>query len=144
MSARINIRRKAGGQLVKFDAAKRALAEAVRVDEVKDIRDKAVAVQAYAKQAKDPRLIEHATEIRLRAERRLGELMRDMPKARNRPGPGRGKKGGKAGSAKVPALSDQNIDKHLADRARKAAAVAEDQFEAGIAKIGRASCRERV
>jgi hypothetical protein len=61
-----------------------------------------------------------------RAERRLGELIeadRTVGKlARNKPGPGRGKKGQKAGSSKDPAFSDHGIDKNLADRARKAAA----------------------
>jgi N6-adenosine-specific RNA methylase IME4 len=124
--------------LVNYNAARKALAAASRIDEVKNIRDKAEAMQVYAKQAKDGELIGYATEIRKRAERRLGELMAEAKKAgklpKNAPGPGRGKKGLKAGSPKDPALSKQGIDKHLADRARKAAALSDGTFEADVTK----------
>jgi len=118
-------------QLTKYDAARRALAEAHRVDEVKDIRDKAVAMQTYARQAKDEDLIQHATEIRMRAERRIGELMAEAKEAGHlaKPGPTSKKIGAAADPISAKSLHDAGVDKHLADRARKMARLSENDFE---------------
>ena len=70
--------------LIKYNAARQALQLAASIDEVKDIRDKSLAMAAYAKQAKDTELIGYANEIRARAERKAGLLLRNMEMARGR------------------------------------------------------------
>jgi N6-adenosine-specific RNA methylase IME4 len=115
-------------ELTKYAAARRALAEAVRVDEVKDIRDKAEAIRAYAHMAKDQQLELDATEIRARATRRIGEMMAAQPKAKP---PGINQYVDRV-SEKPEApitLAEAGIDKNLAHQARQLAAMPEDEFE---------------
>ncbi len=114
-------------QLVRYDAACKALAEARSVDEVKDIRDKAIAIKAYARQCKNKDLEADAFEIRKRAERRLGEIMETQPK-------NEGGRPSKNRVSKKPSLTTTGIDKNLANRARQAASMPEDDFEALIGK----------
>jgi len=71
--------------LIRYETACRAVAAALDVDEAKDFRDKSEAMRAYAKQAKNRVLEVQATELRFRAERRIGELMvEQLPELKRR------------------------------------------------------------
>jgi N6-adenosine-specific RNA methylase IME4 len=118
--------------LALYDAACRALAEAKAVDEVKDIRDQAVALRVYAKQAKNRQLEADAFEIRLRAEKRVGEMM-----AAQRESVGLAPAGNPNWVSEKPdsppTLADAGIDKNLANRARKLHALPSSEFERVVA-----------
>lgn len=119
--------------LALYDSARAALSKAVRVDEVKKVRDASIAIKAYARIAKDREMEANAYELRARAERRLGEMMEVQPKAKG------GEHGGKKpldGIRKNPSnpvatLAEAGIDKNLAHRARAAAKRPEKIFEEG-------------
>jgi phage N-6-adenine-methyltransferase len=123
-------RHDASTELVKYAAARHALAEAHRVDEVKDIRDKALAMQAYAKQAKDTELLRHATEIKMRAERRAGELLQEMAERDERPK-------GRKKQSHVATLSDLGVNKTQSSRWQKLANMEEERFEEKLDYITR-------
>jgi hypothetical protein len=86
-TALIPLSPKEQAQLVNYNAATCALEKAVEFDDVKGIRDVGVAWRAYASQAKDTKLREMAEELRLRAERRAGEMLLGM-KGRGELAPG--------------------------------------------------------
>jgi len=120
--------------LAKYDAACRAIAAARSVDEARKIRDGAAALRAYAKQAKNKQLEIDSVEIRVRAERRVGELMRAQRETVGLARPGKHRViGTKTDPIKKPPLAKAGIDKHLAQRARKLAAMPPKKFEADLA-----------
>jgi hypothetical protein len=117
--------------LVRYEAARTALAECQRVDEVKDIRDKAQAMAAYARQAQDSELIQYATEIKVRAERRCGELLR-IAKESGELAPHGGDR--KSESRSQPTnLKDVGISGDQSSRWQQLASMSEEHFETAVA-----------
>jgi hypothetical protein len=68
--------------LAKYDAMIDAITAAHEVDEVKSIRDQAVALEHYARQAKNVEAERKACEIRLRAERKVGQITKKIEKSK--------------------------------------------------------------
>ncbi|MBL0394318.1 hypothetical protein JJ685_24475 [Ramlibacter monticola] len=66
--------------MMNYDRFRVALADCVRVDDVKDIRDKAKALELYALQKNDRKARRDMAEIKLRAMVRIGEITRELPK----------------------------------------------------------------
>jgi hypothetical protein len=121
--------------LAKYDAARAALERAHTVDEVKDIRDKAEARRAYAKQANDIDMQNWAAEIRVRAERRAGELLKAMEKQHGARGVGK-----KVESPLATPLSELGITKTQSCKWQRLADVPTPEFEStlrGIMGLGK-------
>jgi hypothetical protein len=138
-----------GGLLAKYEEMCRAIAEAKAVDEVKEIHDVAAAMQAAARVAKNKDAEADLVEIRMRAERRLGQMIEEQKKTVGlAKGGGTGANQHRAAglsenpaansgnrvNAKpdLPTLASQGIDKSLADRSRKASKGTETEFKARV------------
>lgn len=120
----------------KYHDAKRALAEVHKVDEVKNIRDKAIAMQEYARQAKDGDLIAWATDIRLRAERRAGQLLKEMAETGERQTAGRPEK---RSHEVTISLAGIGVTKMQSSRWQKLGAMDEETFEVRAATAKRSA-----
>ena len=108
-------------ELTHFNKAKNELVLATSIDEVKDIRNKAEALRAYAKQAGESLDMQNqCAEIKIRAERRAGELIPEQITV-----------GTKSHDV---TLSDLDISNKQSSRWQAIASVSEDDFEGHIAK----------
>ncbi len=111
-------------ELILWNKMKNAVIECHSVDEIKQLRDKAEAYRYALKQAKEsPEVIRKAEEIKLRAERRAGELLKETPKA----------KGNQYSANSQPVseqkLSDIGITHNQSSKWQKIASIPEEKFE---------------
>jgi hypothetical protein len=117
--------------LARYDAMCRAIAEAYAVDEVKDIRDKAIALETYARQAHNVEAERQACEIRLRAEKKAGKLSKQLETS----------PGGRPSNtppivgivSKAKQLKDAGISKMQSEQWEKLADVPDEQFDQALA-----------
>lgn len=122
-------------QLVRYDAMIYAIAECHRVDEVKDLRDKAMALEVYARQAKNLDAERKAADVRLRAERRTGELLKELARTPREESGRAGGKGCPAAEHPSPyaaALDSAGLTRQTAHRYQALADVPQPVFEAAL------------
>ena len=111
--------------LQNISKAQAALSKATSLKDILEIRDQAEAVRVYIKAAKQCHLTANAaTEIKLRAERKAGELLASRDKAKNQHSK-------TAGNTMLPAetLEDLGVSKMQASRWQQEASVPEDTFQ---------------
>ncbi|VAW83144.1 hypothetical protein MNBD_GAMMA12-2638, partial [hydrothermal vent metagenome] len=63
--------------LVKYEAAIQAIDKIAHIDDAVAGLDKIVAIEVYAKRANNHELERNAVRVRIRAERKCGELLKD-------------------------------------------------------------------
>jgi SAM-dependent methyltransferase len=120
--------------LVHFDRARQELELAASIDEVKKIRDQAEALRQYARQQKlSLEMQNKCAEIKIRAERRAGDILSDMDK--HPPGPPSGDRS--HDGTNPPRLVDLGISKNQSSRWQSIASIPEDEFEERVEEIKR-------
>lgn len=124
-----------------------ALEACQRVDDAAYLRQKSKAIEAVAKEADASLEIKlEAIELRIRAERRLGQLLQTAPRNTGTKNQlkGRDSSGAPLGSppeSSTPTLEEQGVTKKMAESARSLAKIDDAKFEQ-IVKDSKGKARE--
>jgi len=111
-------------EIMHLDRAKRELALANSIDEVKEIHDRAEALRNYAKAADLSLEMQNlCAELRLRAERKAGELLKEEIK------PGNPQLSSDSTIGKIKNLSDFGLSRYNSSTWQKIASIPEPEFE---------------
>lgn len=122
------------GEIVLYDKMRTAIVECMSIDEVREIRNKAHAIEVYAAQALNYEAESQAIKIRLRAERRCGELLKESKDNGTRQKPGDNPRGvnSRIDRPLTPTLADLGISKQQSSDWQKLAEIPEEKFEAKL------------
>ena len=116
--------------LAKLSRIRTALEAAKSIDDLVDLRDQVTAIATYAKASRmSLDNVNAAMEVKLRIDRKSGELLRGMEKVGHRP---------KKGDSVQPfseSLEAMGIAKHESHRWQKIAAIPEDEFTAYVSEF---------
>lgn len=121
--------------MMRHNAMKQALLECQAVDEVKELRDQAIAMETYAKQAMDLEAERIAIDIRIRAERRAGDMMRVMQRTDHNHGNQHVAKDQREPLPKseyAQAKSDSGISDTQAKRWQQLSKIPDEEFEGAM------------
>lgn len=113
--------------LPRYERMCKAIAVCHRIDEVKSIHDKAAALRAYSRQLHNKDAEIQFAEIKVRAERRCGQLMEELKQSGARAANGQTR----GTTLKIRDLGMSQMDAH---RFRQTAAIPEERFEAHLAE----------
>lgn len=129
-------------ELVSYEAARQALQQATRLDDVRGIHDKAAALAQYARQAKDTELLAYATEVRVRAQRRAGQLLIEQVDKGQRLERGATHRPG------AVSLAELGISRQLSSQWQQLARLTDARFEQAVAQakasMGQVTARHMV
>jgi hypothetical protein len=122
-------------ELVKYDAMCKAINACERVDEAKEISDKAAALQVYFRLSKNFQAENKAAKVRIRADRKWRKLYNEQEKNK-----GGGDKRSKNHRVKnkpsdIKTLKQLGINKTQADEAKKLADIPDDEFEQALSEM---------
>lgn len=125
--------------VTRYDHMRAAIVEATNVDDVMDIRDKAEALRQYLKQVGESLENQNmVAEIKLRAEKKAGKLLKEMPKNKGAKGNPNGRGAPVVRShdttAHPPTLAELGISKSQSSQLQAIASLPEEVFEAHIAE----------
>jgi N6-adenosine-specific RNA methylase IME4 len=127
--------------LAKYDAACRALAEAVSADEVMKVHLEARAIEAVGRVAKNIELEIDARTLRIRAEARLGVMIREGEEQGIIASHGGNRKNqdSESETCSRATLKEMGIDSKLSAQSRKLAAIGSDGVDDLLAEFKKTS-----